>query len=323
MIIFKQSYRTCAKFEKDNCKIEVIPSWDLKTEAKGKMTLGQIVYRKYKNNESYEGFYCNGFYFRMKDGENYTDMIVDGKIIHNKHSYGSYGICMLPDGTIKLDHFNKKYKYFIGGIKAMHGGVRPTWIGTDKLYYSGVPTSNSHKRQPNIAIGMNSKGEMCVVAFDGRRWFLRGCTFDELVKFMRDIMDCQDVMILDGGGSVQLAYVSVNMEITYLNNPSEHRAVANWIYIQQKEYSYYDVRSMPTLRKGMRKNEHVKLLQAQLNNLGYTYEGKPLKVDGWFGTKTKSVLLDYQSDVRTGKVIGKFLVDGVDGQQTKAERFFV
>jgi hypothetical protein len=319
-VIFRSKHRTMVKMNKNNLMPEAVASWDIKKETKGKKTLEQIIAMRIKKGLPVEGIWSNGFYFRMKDGENYTDMIIDGKVIHDKHSYGSYGICVLPDGSIKFDHFNTVYKHFLGGIKAMHHGVRPTYIGSNKLLYR-APKSNSHKKNPNIAIGINSKNEFCVVSFDGRRSWLSGSTFNQVVEFMRDAMDCEDILILDGGGSVQLAYVDANGNIKYLNSPcgrKPYRPVANWLYFQEKEKRFVDVRKIPTLRKGMKKSNHVKVLQKFLNDNGYHCG----RVDGWFGTKTKTALLKYQLDVRYNRVIGKFDVDGLDGQFTKGERYF-
>lgn len=126
--------------------------------------------------------------------------------------------------TIKVDvpgvDFSK-LDYAIGGGPYL---VRNGVIGVDSVD-EGFPDSFSEKRHPRTAIGRDAKGDILVVAVDGRQAFSLGASLSELAQIMVKL-GCTDAINLDGGGST-----SLNIRGVVVNRPSDkvERPVVNGV----------------------------------------------------------------------------------------------
>jgi len=101
----------------------------------------------------------------------------------------------------------------------------------------GFTSAFADKRHPRTAIGRNRKGEIMVVAVDGRLSHSVGASLDEMAAIMLRL-GCVEAINLDGGGSTAL-----NLRGVTVNKPSDksERAVVNGVLF------YADEPELPSL----------------------------------------------------------------------------
>ncbi|HOK52836.1 MAG TPA: phosphodiester glycosidase family protein [Armatimonadota bacterium] len=91
----------------------------------------------------------------------------------------------------------------------------------------GFDSSFTRGRHPRTAIGVNSSGEILLVAVDGRQSISRGMSLEEMAGLMKSL-GAVNAINLDGGGSTALSIKGV-----VSNSPSEgiERPVANALLV--------------------------------------------------------------------------------------------
>lgn len=163
----------------------------------------------------------NGGFFDMKTGETSSNLVVDGK--REGTGCSSFGLMKMRDGRINFSNIAPDYSLyedFIGGT--------PSLIKNGKIDIDGDYGTSFNGKNPRSAVG-DDKGNLYLVAVDGRRSEAPGMTLQELAEFMLSI-GCQNAINLDGGGSTRLL---VNGQPA--NKPTEDRPVNNFLCIYLKE----------------------------------------------------------------------------------------
>ncbi len=113
--------------------------------------------------------------------------------------------------------------------QAISGG--PTLLASAKPAIdwkaAGFQDAFANHRHPRTAIGVDAKGDIWMVAVDGRQPHSVGATLDEMAKVMSDL-GCIQALNLDGGGSTTIALYGL-----ILNKPSDgpERKIANGVLI--------------------------------------------------------------------------------------------
>ncbi len=103
-----------------------------------------------------------------------------------------------------------------GGPTLVKNGEINITYNEEIFWGSGVGYDNS---DPRTAVGYTDDNHVIMLTADGRQTISEGVGLPELAQIMIDL-GCTEAMNLDGGGSTQMA-----IDNTYLNNPSETRAV--------------------------------------------------------------------------------------------------
>jgi exopolysaccharide biosynthesis protein len=116
-------------------------------------------------------------------------------------------------------------------ITEMVGGYPMLLLGGNPVHHeeTGLRTAFSDRRHPRVAIGLDRKRRIHIVAVDGRReWYSAGMTLQELADYLL-ALGIGDAMNFDGGGSTTLV-----VKDTIVNRPTDangERAVANALVV--------------------------------------------------------------------------------------------
>lgn len=226
----------------------------------------------------------NCWLYDMKTFKAVCDVKVDGKVLSNdKYTYWGYGFNKNDKRMIMSNDMSKWDNYFAVVGMLMNGKKLDMYID------SGMGGS-----RPRSSIGFKANGEMVIY-----------CTTSNIsIPKVQETMiaqGCVDAMVLDGGGSVQIAsdYGNIN------SARRVHGFVCIWI---EKDKNAKCPHSEPILniKNGSRGNG-AKWVQWHLNR-----HGANLTVDGIFGANSVKALKEFQN--KHG-----LEVDGICGKQTREE----
>ena len=102
-----------------------------------------------------------------------------------------------------------------------------------ELDYTGDAAAAFGTAAPRTGVGMTKDGKLVIVATDGRGSVSgRGFTANEMAHYMAEDLNCENAILLDGGGSTEMVTMSGGT-VNIRNTPSDgsERSVGNGLFL--------------------------------------------------------------------------------------------
>lgn len=227
-------------------------------------------------------YIINGGIYSFQTFKPFGNVKVDGKIIYSP-GYGEYGFAWNEGSDISYERLPSNKRSYLGCCGLLLGGIKqviranPDMLGKRQRSAIGLKDGNLVLYACN---GIHSKTPETLQTYAMKKGWSYG-------------------MMLDGGASVQAAFP--NGTIKSPENNGKGRIVQNYILVYLKNASTGDSGAStatacpykePTVTvKNGTTGEPAMWVQWHLQRLGYDIG----KIDGIFGTKSVTALLDFQS----------------------------
>lgn len=239
----------------------------------------------------------NGGFFNPNGSREHLGTFVDEGKYYTSNNPTFIDFIYYKDGHTEIKFLKdlKEVAYVQGNSKWTIGTSWSLVIDGKINILNADKIDHSSQKHPRTLLGQKKDGTFILAVVQGRTTNSIGVNAKESAEIMFKL-GCYNAVNLDGGGSSEMI---VNDQIK--NSPTDgcERKIGSAIIVYNKKNQV-----KYTLIKKNDKGQYVIELQNKLNKHGYS-----LIVDGDFGNKTETAVLDFQK--KSGLV-----VDGIVGDKT-------
>ena len=179
----------------------------------------------------------NGTFFNMAEGYNTHYISIKDSVIsttaEGEFNFRATGVFCATGEDVEITYWTRD-KEKAGAAEYDYAMVSGPLLMADNIEITLADIPFNTARHPRSFVAVTAKGDILLVAVDGRQpGYAEGMSLPEL-RELAHMLDCVDVLNLDGGGSTTL-YVTGQGQTGVVNKPSGgvERAVASILYVMK------------------------------------------------------------------------------------------